>query len=207
MLALALARARARRVVSAPTHPRHPISPPTSGIKSSTTASSTTTPRCGSPRSVSPASCRRSPRWPRSRPPAIRKTAYETQIHTYLASPKFTRQMFHFWQDTLKLGDDPDFDSAPRSPREVTVDNRPFTDVVHGDDGHVPDVRSRRPARSRRRTARTACRSTPVCSRTPGMNRCSSQLRLPPRALGPRDVRVHRVPRRDLDGRARTSAA
>jgi hypothetical protein len=68
------------------------------------------------------------------------KTAYETQVHTYLASPKFTRQMFHYWQDTLKLGDDPEFDSAAAFAAEVTVNNRPFTDVFTATTGTCPTI-------------------------------------------------------------------
>ena len=58
------------------------------------------------------------------------KSAFEAQVHTYLASPKFARQMFRFWQDTMKMGDDPALDTAPAFATEVTVQNRPFTDVL-----------------------------------------------------------------------------
>lgn len=57
------------------------------------------------------------------------KTAYAAQVKLYMTGPKFARQMFHFWQDTLKMGDDPAYDSAPAFAAQVTVENRPFTDV------------------------------------------------------------------------------
>jgi hypothetical protein len=66
------------------------------------------------------------------------KSAYETQVHAYLASPKFARQMFRFWQDTLKMGDDPSLDSAPAFAAEVTVLNRPFTDLFTATSGTCP---------------------------------------------------------------------
>jgi len=57
------------------------------------------------------------------------KAAYEQQVQAYIANPKFTRQMFHFWQDTLKLGDDPEYDEAAAFATGVTVNNRPFADL------------------------------------------------------------------------------
>lgn len=80
---------------------------------------------------------------------AARKAAYEAQIDRYLASPKFTRQMFRFWQDTLKLGDDP-APTNPRQPRicpipppdtaaafvtKLVVDDRPFLDALTASSG------------------------------------------------------------------------
>jgi hypothetical protein len=61
--------------------------------------------------------------------------AYATQVRTYMSGPKFARQMFHYWQDTLKLGDDPEFDSAAAFAAQVTVAGRPFTDVFTATSG------------------------------------------------------------------------
>jgi len=37
---------------------------------------------------------------------------YASIVGGYLDDPRFARQMVAFWQDTLKMGDEPDFDSA-----------------------------------------------------------------------------------------------
>jgi len=66
------------------------------------------------------------------------KSAYGAQIERYLASPKLSRQMFHWWQDTLKMGDTPDTDSAPAFAAQITVENRPFTDVFTATTGTCP---------------------------------------------------------------------
>lgn len=60
---------------------------------------------------------------------AARRQAYEAQIHRYIDSPRFARQMFRFWQDTLKMGDAPQLDSAPAFVAKLAVDDRSFLDV------------------------------------------------------------------------------
>jgi hypothetical protein len=69
---------------------------------------------------------------------ADQKTAYANQLHLYMASPKFARQMFLFWQDTLKMGDDPAFQTAPAFAAQVTVEDRPFTDIFTATTGTCP---------------------------------------------------------------------
>ncbi len=59
-----------------------------------------------------------------------KQAVYESLLRGYLDDPRFARQIFHFWQDTLKLGDDPEFDSAAAFAAMVTVEGRPFTDVL-----------------------------------------------------------------------------
>src|SRR6185295_16381439 len=61
---------------------------------------------------------------------APRKAAYEALLDRYLATPRFTRQMFRFWQDTLKLGDDPLLDTAPAFVTKLIVDDRSFLDAL-----------------------------------------------------------------------------
>jgi hypothetical protein len=46
--------------------------------------------------------------------------------------------MFRFWQDTLKLGDDPRFDSAAAFVAELAVDDRPFLDALTATTGTCP---------------------------------------------------------------------
>jgi hypothetical protein len=55
--------------------------------------------------------------------------AYATQVRAYMTGPRFARQMFHYWQDTLKLGDDPELDTGAAFAAQVTVTGRPFTDL------------------------------------------------------------------------------
>lgn len=64
-----------------------------------------------------------------------RKAAYEAQIDRYLAGPRFARQMFRFWQDTLKLGDDPTLDTAPAFVAKLVVDDRSFLDALTASSG------------------------------------------------------------------------
>src|SRR5262249_46747306 len=61
---------------------------------------------------------------------APRKAAYEAQVDRYLASPRFARQMFRFWQDTLKLGDAPALDTAPAFVTKLIVDDRSILDAL-----------------------------------------------------------------------------
>jgi Protein of unknown function (DUF1549)/Protein of unknown function (DUF1585)/Protein of unknown function (DUF1588) len=64
-----------------------------------------------------------------------RKAAYEAQINRYVGSPRFARQMFRFWQDVLKMGDDPKLDSAPAFVTKLIVDDRSFLDVFTARNG------------------------------------------------------------------------
>src|SRR6185312_6346838 len=52
---------------------------------------------------------------------AAKKTAYEALIDKYMASPAFARQMFYFWRDTFKQGEDPTLDTAPAFAAELSV--------------------------------------------------------------------------------------
>jgi hypothetical protein len=64
--------------------------------------------------------------------------AYDAQVRAYLASPRFARQMFHFWQDTLKLGDAPALDSAAAFVAQLAVDDRSFLDTFTATAGTCP---------------------------------------------------------------------
>jgi len=55
---------------------------------------------------------------------------YASIVGGYLDDPRFARQMVAFWQDTLKMGDEPDFDSAAAFAAMVTVEGRPYTDLL-----------------------------------------------------------------------------
>ncbi|HEY0252005.1 MAG TPA: hypothetical protein VGC41_10785 [Kofleriaceae bacterium] len=66
------------------------------------------------------------------------KSAYGAQVKLYMDSPKFAAQMFHWWQDTLKMGDTPELDSAAAFAAQVTVTNRPYTDLFTATSGTCP---------------------------------------------------------------------
>jgi len=66
---------------------------------------------------------------------AARKAAYETLIDRYLGGPRFARQMFRFWQDTLKLGDDPVLDTAPGFVTKLVVDDRSVLEALTASSG------------------------------------------------------------------------
>lgn len=55
------------------------------------------------------------------------RLAYESQIRTMLNDPRFTQQMLKFWQDTFRMGDDPELDTAPAFATQLTVEEMPFT--------------------------------------------------------------------------------
>jgi hypothetical protein len=60
---------------------------------------------------------------------AAKKLAYEALITQYMASPKFTREVFYWWQDTLRMGDDPALDQAAAFAAQITVEGRPYTEL------------------------------------------------------------------------------
>jgi hypothetical protein len=63
-------------------------------------------------------------------PAAQQADVYASILRGYLDDPRFARQMFAFWQDTLKMGDAPDLDSAAAFAAMVTVEGRPYTDLL-----------------------------------------------------------------------------
>lgn len=69
---------------------------------------------------------------------AAKKTAYEGLIDKYLASPAFAKQMFYFWRDTFKQGDDPTLDTAPALAAELSVNDGAYTDLFTKATGNCP---------------------------------------------------------------------
>jgi hypothetical protein len=59
-----------------------------------------------------------------------KKAVYESLVGAYLDDPRFARQMFAWWKDTLKAGDAPDLDTAAAFAAQVTVEGRPYTDML-----------------------------------------------------------------------------
>lgn len=54
------------------------------------------------------------------------KAAYEGLVQQFLAAPEFARQMYLWWQDTLKLGADPEYASAAAFAAKLSVDNASY---------------------------------------------------------------------------------
>lgn len=55
------------------------------------------------------------------------RLAYESQVQSMLNDPRFANQMFKFWKDTFRMGDDPVLDTAPSFATQLVVEERPFT--------------------------------------------------------------------------------
>jgi len=69
---------------------------------------------------------------------AAKKTAYEALIDKYMASPAFAKQMFYFWQDTFKQGEDPTLDTAPALAAMLSVNDGAYTDLFTKANGNCP---------------------------------------------------------------------
>jgi hypothetical protein len=67
-----------------------------------------------------------------------KKQAYEALIRSYLEGPRFARQVFSFWQDSLKMGDSPMLDTAAAFAAQITVENRPYTELFTAQAGNCP---------------------------------------------------------------------
>ena len=67
-----------------------------------------------------------------------KKAAYETLIDKYLASPAFAKQMFYFWRDTFKQGEDPTLDTAPAFAAMLSVNDGAYTDLFTAATGACP---------------------------------------------------------------------
>jgi len=71
---------------------------------------------------------------------------YDSKIDALLADPRFAARMIEFWRDTFKTGDQgqqgqngaPDFDTAATFAAEVTVQDRPYTDILTATSGTCP---------------------------------------------------------------------
>lgn len=69
---------------------------------------------------------------------AGKQAAYEALVRQYLAGPRFARQMFRFWQDTLKMGDGPGLDSAPAFLARLAVEDRSYLEALTATSGTCP---------------------------------------------------------------------
>jgi hypothetical protein len=64
-----------------------------------------------------------------------KKAAYEAIIDELLDDPRFGRQMFYWWQDTLKLGDTAEFDGAAGFAANLAVTNGSYMDLLTATSG------------------------------------------------------------------------
>jgi len=69
---------------------------------------------------------------------ADKKATYEALVKGYLASPKFARQMFRFWQDAFKMGDTTELDSAAAFAAQLVIENRSYLNVLTATSGTCP---------------------------------------------------------------------
>ena len=81
---------------------------------------------------------------------AAKRSAYQDLVRAYIAGPRFTRQMFAFAKDTLRMGDEPNRpprpDGTPRTPldpaaafvAQVIVDNRSYLELLTATSGTCP---------------------------------------------------------------------
>jgi len=67
-----------------------------------------------------------------------RKTVYENMVRQYLTGPRFSRQMYRFWQDTLKMGDDPALDTAPAFLTKLAVEDTSYLQALTATGGTCP---------------------------------------------------------------------
>jgi hypothetical protein len=70
---------------------------------------------------------------------ADKKVAYEGMIDDFLADPAFTTQMRDFWRDAFKMGG-AGLDSAPNFAAQLTVEDRPYTDLFTATTGNCPTL-------------------------------------------------------------------
>ncbi len=68
-------------------------------------------------------------------PEAQRPDVYASIVGGYLDDPRFARQMVAFWKDTFKTGGDAELDSAAHFAAMVTVEGRPYTDLLTASSG------------------------------------------------------------------------
>jgi hypothetical protein len=69
---------------------------------------------------------------------AAQAAVYRDLLEAYMADVRFPRQMFLFWRDTLKMGDAPELDSAAAFAAQLTVEERPYTELFTATAGTCP---------------------------------------------------------------------
>lgn len=58
------------------------------------------------------------------------KALYEARIRAMVEDPRFASQIFKYWQDTFRMGDDPVLDTGPAFATQLVIEERPFTQLL-----------------------------------------------------------------------------
>src|SRR5690606_37719271 len=69
---------------------------------------------------------------------SARRQIYVSLVQSYLDSPLFARQMVLWWRDTLKVGGSAELDAAAAFAAQVTVEDRPLSDLFTATSGTCP---------------------------------------------------------------------
>ena len=69
---------------------------------------------------------------------ATKKNLYNARIAEYLGRPSFASQMFHFWQDTFKLGETAAFDTAPAFAAQLSATNDSYMKLFTAPSANCP---------------------------------------------------------------------
>jgi hypothetical protein len=78
---------------------------------------------------------------------AIQKQLYEARLADYVGRPTFARQMFYFWRDTFKMGNDtpgapaaPELDFAPALAAQLTASNGNYMNLFTQASANCPTI-------------------------------------------------------------------
>jgi len=69
---------------------------------------------------------------------AVKKGLYEARINDYVSRPTFARQMMFFWQDTFKMGETPELDTAPALAASLSASNGDYRNLFTQTAGACP---------------------------------------------------------------------
>src|SRR5690606_15373533 len=64
-----------------------------------------------------------------SAPEEGKRAEYEAIVRDYLERPSFARQIFYFWRDTFKMGENTELDRAPAFAAQLSVENRSYLEL------------------------------------------------------------------------------
>ncbi|MCC7538592.1 MAG: DUF1549 domain-containing protein, partial [Deltaproteobacteria bacterium] len=66
------------------------------------------------------------------------RAAYESLIDSYLASPRFARQMLHYFRDTFRMGGTANLDTAPAFAAQLVFEDRDLNELFTATTGACP---------------------------------------------------------------------
>lgn len=68
----------------------------------------------------------------------VKKGLYNARIADYVSRPTFAKQMMFFWQDQFKIGETPEFDTAPALAAQLSVTNGDYRNLFTQATGACP---------------------------------------------------------------------